>query len=589
AFLAYIGFVPLLMVIDATPEKTFEDRFWGFFKAIFVLIWRFITLQFIWRFHRKPWLYRRQIISHNAQVFRYAYTTFVIWNLGTCYWLMMTAFGADDFSETLINLVAGLVANLVNPFLMTIPIYLYTQVRKSILRNWAPLALVFFWLAFEWLHLNWDLSWSWITLGHSMTLFPSAIQYTEITGTLGISLQIMLVNVLLFILLKSLRDRKNLLTTISAGSILVLVALPFILNIWLLNPNRPFFQSDRSINVRVIQPNIDPYLKTKQSAYSRQIQIMDSLIRQPGIDTIDLVITPETSIPKEIFRECLRQTELIEPLWQTVYLQHLSILCGFTEVRHYPEDAPNIPNSAREFRPRYNRFFQSCQDFPQGYYEYCNASFLLRVDTIPQTFQKAKLVPMVERTPFLDKLIFLKDFKLDLADNLGSYGLPDSIKLMVTDKGVKVGSLVCYESEYGDYTRQFVQEGADMFSIITNDGWWQKSSGHIQHAHFATLRSIESRRAIARSANTGISLFADEKGNIFQATEYGVADFEDRQIPLFSGETFYVRHGDFIGKIAFWLGLIMLIFAWADQIRTRFKPDNLTNSPAHSAESEALE
>ena len=72
AFLAYFAFVPLLLVIDQTPEKTFEDRFWGFFKAIIVLLFRFLTLQFIWRYKQKPWRYQRQIISQNAHFSHYS-------------------------------------------------------------------------------------------------------------------------------------------------------------------------------------------------------------------------------------------------------------------------------------------------------------------------------------------------------------------------------------------------------------------------------------------------------------------------------------------------------------------------------------
>ena len=207
AFLAHIAFVPLLLVIDMTPAKTFEDRFWGFFKAFIVLLWRFVTLQFIWRFKQKPWRYQRQIISHNAQVFRYAYTAFVIWNFGTCYWLMMTAFGATSWTEVITYLMAGLMACILNPFLMTIPVYLYTRIKKTGWHGLASLAFVCFWLTFEWLHFNWDLSWSWITLGHAFTLYPSAIQFIEFTGTLGISAQILVVNVLIYQAIRAVGSR----------------------------------------------------------------------------------------------------------------------------------------------------------------------------------------------------------------------------------------------------------------------------------------------------------------------------------------------------------------------------------------------
>lgn len=566
AFLAYFAFVPLLLVIDKTPEKTYEDRFWGFFKAFFVLLWRFLTLQFIWRYAQKPWLYKRKIISHNAQVFRYAYTAFIIWNLGTCYWLMMTAFGANNWQEVLTYLMAGLVANIVNPFLMTIPIYLYTQVKKT---RWAwvsPLALVSFWLTFEWLHLNWDLSWSWITLGHSFTMFPAAIQYIEFTGVLGISAQILIVNVLLYLAIKKWDGRTEatdsklpaILSLLAAG---VIVLLPFVFRPLILQPDRAVFQAVDSLTVRVVQPNIDPYDKSKTYAFSRQIDIMDSLAGAPGIDTIDLVVMPETAIPKGMYRECLRDERLIQPLWQRVYLDNLSLLSGFIEFRLYPKTVLPVPIHSY---PLYNdRIPGRCATFPAeeidtAYIDQCNAAFLLRVDTVPQTFQKAKLVPMVERMPFLNVLSFLKDWTPALGGSVGGYGYPDSVQNLVLHTQDKIASLICYESEYGDYVRQFVLKGARMLTIITNDGWWGESSGHIQHARFATLRAIETRRTVARSANTGISLFTDNLGYLHQQTTWWTRVFEDRRLPLYDAETFYVRHGDYLGRYAGYLSLLGL-------------------------------
>jgi apolipoprotein N-acyltransferase len=584
AFLAHVAFVPLLLVIDKTPAKTFEDRFWGFFKAIFVLLWRFLTLQFIWRFKQKPWRYQRQIISHNAQVFRYAYTAFVIWNFGTCYWLMMTAFGATGWTEVITYLMAGLVACILNPFLMTIPVYLYTRVKKTGWHGLASLAFVCFWLTFEWLHFNWDLSWSWITLGHAFTLYPSAIQFIEFTGTLGISAQVLIVNVLIYQAVRAVdsqqsivhspqasegtnspdRTKRKLHFWVPLGGAVLFALAPFLFNPVILAEDRAVFQPVDSLSVRVIQPNIDPYDKSKTYAYNRQIDIMDSLMGAPGIDTIDLVVMPETAIPKGMYRECLRDERLIQPLWRRVYLENLSLLSGFIEFRLYPGDIDPVP--IHSYPLANNRIPGRCSSYPaeeidKAYIDQCNASFMLRVDTAAQTFQKAKLVPMVERMPFLDVLTFLKDWTPELAGSVGGYGYPDTIQNLVVHTGDKVASLICYESEYGDYVREFVNRGARMLTIITNDGWWGESSGHIQHAHFTTLRAIETRRAVARSANTGISLFGDNRGYLYQETEWWTRVYLDRKVPLYEGETFYVKQGDYIGQIAGILSLLWLLLA----------------------------
>lgn len=556
AFLAYFAFVPLLLVIDQTPNKTKEDRFWAFFKALVIIPWRILSRPILFllrlipaireRGPLPPLLYKRKIISHNAQVFRYAYTAFVIWNFGCCYWLMMTALGGGDLAEILTNMVAGLLANVLNPFLMSIPIYLYTKIRWRSNPVIGSLSFIVFWITFEWLHLNWDLSWSWLTLGHGMSYYPAAIQYMEFTGILGVSLHILLINALIYQVLNFLKQEQKTIAIRLSGGIIALAALPFLLNIWLLNPNREVFQAHDSLNVRIIQPNIDPYVKFKADSRLAQLNRFDSLIRQPGVDTIDLAILPETAIPRGVWTEQIPTDQLLQPLWKIAQDHELSILTGMTEYRYFDPTFPNIPASARPYR--------------QGFADAYNAAAMLVANQKPQTFQKGKLVPMVERMPFLETFTFLKKYNIDLGGNFGNYGVPDSIRTLRTRQQKQVAPLICYESEYGEYVTEFVRKGAEMLIIITNDGWWQRTSGHIQHAHFSTLRAIETRRAVSRSANTGISLFADNRGNITQPTTYWTIAYIDAKIPLYDSLTFYVRYGDYIGYICGAGTLIAILF-----------------------------
>lgn len=545
AFLSYIAFIPLLMVIDQTPERVFEDRFWGFFKGVFVVLWRFLTLQFIWRRNapRPIWRYERKIISHSAQVFRYGYTAFIIWNLGCCYWLMLTALGVPD--DPFAALISGLMANVVNPFLMAIPLWCYTRVKKISPYRISALAFILFWITFEWLHFNWDLSWSWLTLGHCMTYYPINLQYLEYTGILGTSMQILAVNLLLYQWLY-LRHDKQEGQKLMVGLALGVLAIPLLLYPILTNSNRSVFQATGSTNVRIIQPNIDPYGKYEQFTRLQQVKLFSDLIKREGLDSVDVVVLPETAIPKGIWTHEMQTDPLLKPLWEIVRSDSVTILAGINEIRMYNPHEDEIPASAKQHG--------------QLFYDVCNSSMMLRVDTFPQSFQKAKLVPVVERMPFLDQLSFLRDWNIRLGGVFGSYGLPDSSRNLVTQEQVQIASLICYESEYGDYVREFTGKGADMLTIITNDGWWQRSSGHIQHAHFSTLRAIENRRAIARSANTGISLFCDNKGYIQQPTRYWTIDVIDQEVKLYDNLTFYVRHGDYLG----WLSAIgtLLVMGW---------------------------
>lgn len=85
---------------------------------------------------------------------------------------------------------------------------------------------------------------------------------------------------------------------------------------------------------------------------------------------------------------------------------------------------------------------------------------------------------------------------------------------------MKVAPSICYESVYGDFMSEYIRKGAEVICIITNDGWWGNTPGHKQHLSYAKLRAIETRKQVIRCANTGISGFIDEFGNISQAQPY---------------------------------------------------------------------
>ncbi len=94
----------------------------------------------------------------------------------------------------------------------------------------------------------------------------------------------------------------------------------------------------------------------------------------------------------------------------------------------------------------------------------------------------------------------------------GSLGTSDSPEVMVSPEQIRIAPSICYESIYGDYTREFTLQGASLLFIMTNDGWWRDTPGYRQHKQYARLRAIETRRSIARSASTGISAFINHAG-----------------------------------------------------------------------------
>ena len=121
--------------------------------------------------------------------------------------------------------------------------------------------------------------------------------------------------------------------------------------------------------------------------------------------------------------------------------------------------------------------------------------------------------------------------------------------------------MICYESIFGEFVTDYVSEaGANFIFVITNDGWWGNTPGYVQHNSFSRLRAIETSRSIARSANTGISAFINQRGDILQRLGWwkrgGMKDTLNANDTI----TFYVKYGDYIGRIAVFTGIFILLF-----------------------------
>ena len=566
--------------MEAVPKRVPEDKVMLPFKKVVLPLWRLVWspvyIVMDWQGFRTEMRetkakggslfrgllrflgYHREYISGNAQLFRYTYLTFLIWNLIGCYWLSLTAAGAENVSEFITYLVSGILAVVLNPGLMAIPFQIFSRFRHQFNPVLAAALGGFCYLAFEYLHFRWELSWAWLTLGHSLSQVPSLIQFIEFTGVLGLTVYIWGANVLIYAALRGLREKRY---WVKGGVALLWILFPIMLNPFILNQDREVFQSVGQKNVRIVQPNIDPYnIKFDGTTFAQQIEGFARQAEDTSLDSIDLVLLPETAVPRPIFNDKILHDPLISPLWEVTKYNDVSLITGITEVKSFRKGIDSLPVSARMNRLVIYQDGEE-KDTTEMWIDEYNAALILSDSMTYDTYQKSKLVPMVERTPFLDKVKFLQNFGVDLGGGYISLGLPDTLKVLHMPDSTKVGVMICYESEYGDFVRKQSQLGAEMFVIITNDGWWGNSSGYIQHAYFTTLRAIENRRAIARCANTGTSLFADNRGRLKQKTDWWENTNIDQTVNLYRSQTYYVRHGDYLGKIAMIGSLLIMITA----------------------------
>jgi apolipoprotein N-acyltransferase len=552
--LIFVAFLPLFVLFEegVIPARVPEDKVFKPLKAIIIITYRLLSLQFIWRKQSRGlavFRYQRKYISGNAQLFRYSYAALLIWNALCCYWLMLTATKASSIPEGVINTLAGIIAISLNPLLMTIPLQFYSRLRHFLPVWLAAPSLVIFWITFEYLHLNWELSWSWLNLGNALSFWPSWIQYAEFTGVLGISAHILIANLLVYYFYRMLRAKAK--GKILAGSAALLwILLPLAAAPMLSNPGRDIFIAHDSMRVRIIQPNVDPYKKDNYYTAEAQVALFEQLILSRPLDSNTLVMLPERAITRAQDPAGIIKGRLMQPLWHLVDSFHIEILTGLEDYQTFP-DTVEPPLSARQGY----RFVNGKRK--AVFTEHYNSALLMGADREMKLYRKDKLVPMVERMPFLGLVKALKFLHMDPSQNFLSFGRADSLHPLLARDSTPLNVFICYESAFGDHSRQKTLQGAELLTMITNDGWWRHSSGYVQHAGLSVIRAIENRRALARCANNGTSMFVSARGQISQATDWWEPTIIEEVLPLYRGQTFYVRHGDFVGKIAAGLAILL--------------------------------
>jgi len=175
-----------------------------------------------------------------------------------------------------------------------------------------------------------------------------------------------------------------------------------------------------------------------------------------------------------------------------------------------------------------------------------------------QFYKKGRFVPGAEIFPYPNFFFFVTPIVNQLGGTVAGLGTQEK-RIPFSSETGKVGAAICYESVYGEFFNGYVRNGANAIFIITNDGWWDDTPGYQQHLKFASLRAIETRKGIARSANTGTSAFISQKGEILQGTNYEEAAAIRGNLQFNDTKTFYVQWGDMIGRIAIYIFVLLLL------------------------------
>ena len=463
-------------------------------------------------------------------LFLYLLAAFFLINFSLTSWVMNAHWGG------------GLFASLLNTFLMSsVFILVYFVNRYKGLKH-AYISLSVFWLSFEYLHLNWELSWPWMSLGNVFSEQIFWIQWYEYTGVLGGSLWILLVNILVHFSLTSFFKKR----TISRPLFILLIVLivPIVYSTFIFIESKDL--KGEILKVVVIQPNFDPHIEKFNISQDQQIKSVELLLDSIWYKEPELIVLPETFLTDWIWESRIENSSAIKRMrsW----------------LNDYPETQILTGASTGKVVYDINLLGPSVRRSKSGtWYEVFNTALLVSQQESTQIHHKSKLVPGAEMTPFSSLFKpFLDLFPIEIGGEIGNFGVNDSLFNLNSMHG-DFAPLICYESVFGEYVSRFAVKHAQWICIITNDGWWGNSYGHQQHLSYARLRAIECRKSVVRSANTGISALILPNGTISSQLAYGEAGVLEGEIVKSELITFYSVHGDYLGRLASFLAFIYLL------------------------------
>ena len=458
----------------------------------------------------------------------WAALTFALWNALTVWWVWnATPIGpiAATAFATFWNLVAFMLYH-----------YVSKRARKSV----AYTLLAVGWVATEYLFTHAEvLSFPWLMLGNGFSGDVWAVQWYEWTGVFGGSLWVVVANIAIYEAWQNRYDWPIL-------RAVMVVLIPIVTSLVL------YFGYEKSaeeVQVAVAQPNVDCYAEKFKGDGMPQLRNLQGLMAEASADT-RVVLFPETALPGPLDEESIERSRVVLEIKNRLQPQTM-VATGVTTIRFYDGDVPPTITARQGLG---------------GYYDYYNSALAIGGDSQENIHHKMRLVVGVEAMPFTG---LLNKF-VDLGGITGQLGRNDE-PTVFEKGGVRFGPAICYEGLYGECFARFVGEGADanVMLVMSNDGWWGNTPGHKRLFDFCRLRAVETRRAVARSANTGVSGFISARGDVEQRLDWDKRGLLQQKVEVRRERTVYATYGDWVGRMSLLISALTLLYYSAYRIRRK--------------------
>lgn len=345
----------------------------------------------------------------------------------------------------------------------------------------------------------------WLNLAQSQYQNILILQNVSVFGEYGLSFIIMLINFYIYYIINDYKNKKN---YISLAIIIFIMICPGIYRT--INP----IKYAETKKIAIIQPAYKQEIKWDNNYKILLINEINNLVIQAYNKEVDMIVLPESSYPAKV-------------LSNDIITSVLNKISETTPIIFGDDRRLNIDNETKLF----------------------NTMVLLDNKTY-SFYDKRHLTPFGEYFPF-EKL--LQPIKVFFFGSGSMFSAGEKATLLKSSNNINVAPIICFESAFSSLVGESVRMGSNLLVIISNDTWFGKNQGKMQHLAVDTIRATEYGKSAVRSTQDGISAFIMPNGKIPLKEERPMPAILIYDIPITNFTTFY----GYAGNI--WIVIILAV------------------------------
>jgi apolipoprotein N-acyltransferase len=405
----------------------------------------------------------------------------------------------------------------------------FSAFQRIFLRSFGPRALLaspFVWVTTELGRTYLFTGFPWVLLGYSQVPVLPVAQFASLFGVYGVSALVCAVSAAAAYLVMTEQQASPAPFARRARPVMSMIAVVLFVAAWGARRvgHADLTRAGQPIRVGLVQGNVDQAEKWDTARATSIFADYIRMTRQAIADGAQLVVWPESSAPFYFEEPADRaQSDVVRTIARQA---GVSILIGSDQMDR------GVPTS------------------------YYNSAFLVNASgETAGVYRKMHLVPFGEYVP-LKRMLF---FAAPLVESIGEGFAAGTDAAVLPVSGHPISTAICYEVVYPNLVRQFVRQGSQLLTTITNDAWFGDTSAPHQHFAQAAMRAVEEGRYLARSANTGISGIVDPYGRVLAESRLYQPAVIVGEVRFLTDLTLYARIGDLFAYAAVLVTLVMLL------------------------------